>query len=122
MTVPSHRSQEPTAILSNFYYAFAKQGAMIILPAVGTLYFMLAGLWGLPHADKVVGTVAALNLFVGVLVGVAKKIYEGTGGKYDGTLALEPNDEGTLLRLRDVSPLALDTKDEIVFKVVRTPE
>lgn len=111
--------REPTAILSNFWYAFAKQGATIILPAIGTLYFMIAGTWGLPYGEQVVGTVAALNLFVGVLVGVAKKIYEGTGGGDDGTIVVTVGDDGKKkfdLKLNQ-DPDELDQKDKIVFKV-----
>lgn len=118
---PPPHPQQPTAILSNFYYAFAKQGATIILPAVGTLYFMLAELWNLPYAEQIVGTVAALNLFVGVLVGVAKKIYEGTGGKYDGAVVVTTGEDGVKrfhLQL-DQDPDELDQKDSITFKVAK---
>lgn len=116
MTTPS--MQKPTEILNNFNYALAKQSATIILPAIGTLYFMIAGIWGLPYAEQIVGTVAALNLFVGVLVGVSKKIYESTGGGYDGTLQLVPNEEGTAVRMLEVDPIALLDKDRITFKII----
>lgn len=117
MTSPTKNS--PTAILSNVNYAFARQSATIILPAIGTLYFMLAGIWGLPYADNIVGSIAALNLFVGVLVGVAKKIYDDTGGKYDGTVDVEITEDGTKrfsLNL-DSDPDTLDSKNEITFRV-----
>ena len=80
---------------------------------------MLAGIWGLPYADKIVGTVAAVNLFVGVLVGVSKKIYDDTGGKYDGTVDVTIDEVGkkTFSLNLDGDPDDLDQKTEIVFRV-----
>lgn len=56
-------------------YDTLKFVAQILLPALGTLYFTLAGLWGLPNPDEVVGTVVAVDTFLGVLLGLASKKY-----------------------------------------------
>ena len=48
---------------------------MILLPALGTLYFALAGIWGFPYAEQVVGTVTALDTFLGVLLGISTSQY-----------------------------------------------
>ena len=46
--------------------------AQIGLPALGTLYFTLAQIWGLPAAEEVSGTILAVDTFLGVLLGVSQ--------------------------------------------------
>jgi hypothetical protein len=48
---------------------------MVFLPAIATLYLALAGIWGLPHAEEVVGTVTAIDTFMGVLLGISSAQY-----------------------------------------------
>lgn len=43
----------------------------IVLPAAGTLYFALAGIWGLPSAEQVVGTIVAVDTFLGVTLQIS---------------------------------------------------
>lgn len=66
-------------------YDTLKQIALIWLPALGTLYFALAGIWGLPYAREVVGTITAVDTFLGAILGVStasyrKGIEEGQAG------------------------------------------
>ena len=49
--------------------------AQYFLPAVGTLYFALAGIWGLPYGEQVVGTITAVDTFLGVLLGISSAQY-----------------------------------------------
>ena len=56
-------------------YDVLKWIAMILLPALGTLYFALAGIWGFPYAEQIVGTVTALDTFLGVLLGISTSQY-----------------------------------------------
>ena len=46
------------------------------LPAAGTLYFTLAGIWGLPCAEQIVGTIVAVDTFLGVILGYSTKNYK----------------------------------------------
>ena len=69
--------------LSNQTYNTLKWIAQILLPALATLYLALAGLWGFPHPEAVVGTITALDTFLGALLGLAAKGYEP---KVDGVL------------------------------------
>ena len=64
--------------LSNQTYNTLKWIAQILLPALATLYLALAGLWGFPHTEAVVGTITALDTFLGALLGLAAKNYETT--------------------------------------------
>ena len=57
--------------LTNKQYDILKWIALIVLPAVGTLCFTLASIWGLPYGDQVVGTITAVDTFLGALLGVS---------------------------------------------------
>lgn len=57
-------------------YDVLKWIAMVVLPALGTLYFALAGIWNLPYAEQVVGTVTAVDTFLGVMLGVSSIHYK----------------------------------------------
>lgn len=46
-----------------------------MLPALGTLYFALAQIWGLPYGEQIVGTITALDAFLGALLGVSTTSY-----------------------------------------------
>lgn len=48
---------------------------MYFLPALGTLYFALAGIWGLPYGEQLVGTITAIDTFLGVILGISKSKY-----------------------------------------------
>lgn len=62
--------------LSNKTYDILKWIAQILLPACGTLYFALSKIWGLPLATEVVGTVAAVDTFLGALLGISSMSYK----------------------------------------------
>ena len=59
-------------------YDLLKWIALILLPAIGTLYFALAGIWGFPYAEQVVGTITAVDTFLGVILGISKAQYDKT--------------------------------------------
>lgn len=52
-------------------YDILKWITMILLPAIATLYFALSGIWGFPYAEQVVGTIAAVETFLGALLGIS---------------------------------------------------
>ena len=57
--------------LSNRAYDILKWIAMYLLPALGTLYFAVASIWGLPYGEQVVGTITAVDTFLGVILGIS---------------------------------------------------
>lgn len=61
--------------MSNKLYDILKFIAQIVLPAVGTLYFALAKIWGLPYAAEIVGTISAVDAFLGALLGISTVQY-----------------------------------------------
>ena len=62
-------------ILKNSTYDILKWIAQILLPALGTLYFALASIWDFPYAEQIVGTITAVDTFLGVLLGISTKNY-----------------------------------------------
>lgn len=65
--------------ISNKVYDILKWIAMYLLPALGTLYFALAGIWGFPFGEQVVGTITALDTFLGVILGISSVQYKKNG-------------------------------------------
>lgn len=61
--------------ISNKVYDVLKWIAQYLLPAIGTLYFALAGIWNLPYGEQVVGTITAIDTFLGVILGIASNTY-----------------------------------------------
>lgn len=114
-----HLASSTTPLLSDGAYNKIKWTAQYFLPAVGTLYFALATIWGLPAAEQVLGTVTALDIFLGAILGLSKKSYEQSDAKYDGALIVDTRDD-----TKDVYRLEVDTlddmpnKNEITLKVL----
>lgn len=61
--------------MSNKVYDVLKYIAMVVLPAIATLYFALAGIWGFPYGEEIVGTITAIDTFLGVLLGISSAKY-----------------------------------------------
>ena len=66
--------------MSNKVYDILKWVAQILLPALGTLYFALASIWGFPYAEQIVGTITAIDTFLGVLLGISTKQWKKLNG------------------------------------------
>lgn len=62
-------------MLSNKVYDVLKWIALILLPAAGTLYFALSGIWGLPYGEQIVGTITAIDTFLGAILGISSINY-----------------------------------------------
>lgn len=61
--------------MSNSTYDQLKFVAQIVLPALGTLYFALAKIWALPLGEEIVGTITAVDAFLGALLGISTANY-----------------------------------------------
>ena len=61
--------------LTDKTYDLLKWIAQIALPALGTLYFALAGIWGFPYGEEIVGTIVAVDAFLGALLGLSTMQY-----------------------------------------------
>ena len=68
--------------MDNKLYDILKYVAQIVLPAVATLYFALSQIWGLPYGEQIVGTITAIDAFLGALLGI--RTYQYNKGLNDG--------------------------------------
>lgn len=103
--------------LSNSVYDKLKRLTQVGLPALGTLYFTLSVIWGLPASEQVVGSIAALTTFCGVILGVSAKNYDF--GE-DGQIHITHPEPGKKLFSLDLEgdPQDMEHGDVIQFKVV----
>lgn len=97
----------------------------IVLPGLGALYFAIAAIWGLPYAEEVVGTLAAIAVFGGTLLTLSKRSYDKelsarkANLPYDGALVLnDSNPDNDSYRIQIDSDLPeLMKQDVVVLKV-----
>lgn len=61
--------------MSNKVYDILKWVAQMILPALGTLYFALSQIWGFPFGEQIVGTITAVDAFLGAVLGISSAKY-----------------------------------------------
>ena len=62
-------------ILTNKTYDVLKWVALVLLPAMGALYFGLAGIWNFPYGEQVVGTITVIDTFLGAILGISTVQY-----------------------------------------------
>ena len=62
-------------ILTNKTYDVLKWVALILLPAMGALYFGLAGIWRFPYGEQIVGTITVIDTFLGAILGISTVQY-----------------------------------------------
>lgn len=61
--------------LSNEAYDVLVKITKYVLPALATAYFTLSSVWGFPLAEQVVGTIAVIETFLGVVLGISTKAF-----------------------------------------------
>lgn len=116
-------------IFSEEWYQRLKFLAMILLPALTTFYATMGNIWDWPNVEEVVASTGAFDLLLGALLGISTKAYQNANVKtYVGSIVTtyrEAEEEGKLpTRVYsldfDSDPVeTLETKDEVVFRVVR---
>lgn len=109
--------------LKNSTYNVLKFVALVVLPAAATAYFALAGIWHLPHTDQVIGTISAVDTFLGAILHVSTKSYFSNPVPTpltDGQLVIDKTDPTKdTYRLDVTTPLdQLEKLDHIVLKVM----
>lgn len=110
-------------MLGNGLYNKLKWVAQIFLPALGALYFGLGDIWDLPKVTEVVGTIAVVDTFLGLLLGVSARNYNSSNARFDGSLDIDlsdPNKDTFLVNYKN-HPLDLVGKNEVVLRVNTTP-
>lgn len=69
--------------MKNSTYDILKEIAQVWLPALATLYFALAQIWGLPYGEEIVGTIAAVDAFLGAVLKISTAKYNGRLGVHE---------------------------------------
>lgn len=105
--------------LSNNTYDILRYFATVVIPGFGALYFGLAGYWDLPNADAVVGTTIVVDTFIGLLLQASKKAYEADEDRFDGSVEIVHDEEGTAGARVLMDIPAIVGKDELKVKVVK---
>ena len=100
--------------MSNDTYDKLKWTAQYLLPGIGTLWFTISSIWGLPFGEQIIGTITAIDLFLGGLLGLSSRKYSG-----DGVMIVDTsNPDKDIYRMELNDPLeTLTNKDSIHFKV-----
>ncbi len=97
--------------MSDKVYNALKWIARYLLPALATLYFALSQIWELPYGEEIVGTLAAITAFLGVVLGISTAQYNKTN-PLDGILQVDTCNEA-----KDTYRLSLSTGfDELKTK------
>lgn len=79
--------------MGNKTYDRLKYLVQIFIPAISTFYFALSGVWGLPYAEKVTGSLAILCTFIGAIIGVSSKNYTPQSDSVGTLIVDHENDE-----------------------------
>ncbi len=108
VVVPAPETPKP--FLSSTLYDRLKFVAQVLLPGLGALYFGLAGIWGLPAAEQVVGTITVVDTFLGLFLVQQTKSYEKSGAAFDGSVNLEPDYENDVTNVGvSIDPASLES-------------
>lgn len=105
--------------MQNKTYDRLKFVALILLPASATFYFAIAQIWHLPYATEVVGTIAAVDTFMGALLGISTKKYHNSDASYDGRVVIDstnPDKDVFSLELNG-DPMDLANQNNIKLRV-----
>lgn len=77
--VPENAPQSDSPLINDAVYDNLKFLAQVVLPGLGTLYFALSQTWGWAYGEQVLGTIAALDAFLGLFLVKAKQSYMKSG-------------------------------------------
>jgi len=108
--------------LPNDIYNNLKWLGMIVLPALGTAYFIIGEIFDWPRLKEVLGFSMVVMIMLNALVWYAAKSWYESDERFDGHIELE-EDEGGMKKVNmvvDGDPeTLLMVKNEISFKVRR---
>ena len=116
-------ADEKKPVLTDEVYDVLNNIVKLGLPALGALYFGLAQIWGLPYGEQIVGTIAILATFGGVVLAISKSQYNKSDAKFDGELVVSNASDPVVptnynFNVGDID--ALNDKQHILLKVTNT--
>lgn len=63
-------------VMNSKVYDVLKWVAMIVLPALATLYLGLSNVWGLPYGEEISTTITLVNTFLGAVLMISNTQYK----------------------------------------------
>lgn len=73
--------------MNNRTYDTLKYIAQIVIPAIGVLWFTIAQIWNIPYGQEILGTITAVDCFLGAILGISTMAYnKRIGGAEDGNI------------------------------------
>lgn len=102
-------------------YELLKKLVQVILPAIGSAYFALANIWGLPAAENVVGTIAVITTFLGICLGISSSTYNKLDAAFDGAIVVTRKENGAKLFSLEINgdPEDIEKFGSLKFRVVQ---
>lgn len=61
--------------MNNKTYDILKYIAQIVIPAIGVLWFTIAQIWNIPYGQEILGTITAVDCFLGAILGISTMAY-----------------------------------------------
>ena len=95
--------------------------AQILIPAAGTLYFALDQIWGIFDAERIVGTLTAVDVFLGVVLGISTMNYNKSGRNVDGDMIVDTShpDKDVFRMALNGDPSDMVGKRKVTFRVMQ---
>lgn len=115
---------EKTPMLNSSAYDKLRNITQYWLPGLGAFYFSMASIWGFPYGEQVIGSLAALGILFGVLMGVSNKTYKESDARFDGTVEVElrdPTKDTYTLEVNTPFDLMKD-QETVLLKVNKSPD
>lgn len=94
--------------------------ALVLLPALGSLYFGLGAIWHFQAVEQVVGTITLIDTFLGLLI--TRTSGNHTEKQVVGDLVVKQDQFGAVSGMKLVAnkdPLILPDQERVVFEVKR---
>lgn len=99
-------------------YDVLKFFAQIVFPALASAYFALAGIWNLPAAEEVVGTIVVIDTFLGTVLQISSSNFSANTAKGVLNVVTKPTGGKTFdLELEGDPEQELEGKKRVIFKV-----
>lgn len=115
------RLSESKPLLGGRAYEMLRAFVQVILPGAGTLYGTLGTIWKWAYTEEVVSSIAALTLFMGLIVVVARRSYNKSDARYDGVIDVHEDSDGfkkaDLVLKNYENPSDVVNQKEVLFKV-----
>lgn len=90
------QNEVPPQFIRGKAYDILKMIALVILPAIGALYFSLGQIWGFPNIEQVLGTIASIETFLGIILGFSASNYKKRDDRFDGVITIDDRGDTTL--------------------------